>query len=68
LVCHAPGALRHVKTPDGKPLVQGKRVTGFTNTEEEAVGLTKVAPFLVEDELKSPYDSQWTPQTVPSTS
>ena len=53
LVCHAPGALRHVKTLDGKPLVQGKRVTGFTNTEEEAVGLTKVVPFLVEDELKA---------------
>ena len=53
LVCHAPSALRHVKTPDGKPLVQGKRVTGFTNTEEEAVGLTKVVPFLVEDELKA---------------
>jgi len=42
LVCHAPGALRHVKTPDGKPLVQGKSVTGFTNGEEEEVGLTKV--------------------------
>jgi len=53
LVCHAPGALRHVKTADGRPLVQGKNVTGFTNTEEEAVGLTKVVPFLVEDELKS---------------
>ena len=53
LVCHAPGALRHVKTPDGKPLVQGKKVTGFTDTEEEAVGLTKVVPFLVEDELKA---------------
>lgn len=53
LVCHAPGALRHVKTSDGKPLVQGKTVTGFTNTEEEAVGLTKVVPFLVEDELKA---------------
>ena len=53
LVCHAPGALRHVKTADGKPLVQGKKVTGFTNTEEEAVGLTKVVPFLVEDELKA---------------
>jgi putative intracellular protease/amidase len=53
LVCHAPGALRHVKTPDGKPLVQGKKLTGFTNTEEEAVGLTKVVPFLVEDELKA---------------
>ena len=53
LVCHAPGALRHVETPAGKPLVQGKRVTGFTNSEEEAVGLTKVVPFLVEDELKA---------------
>lgn len=53
LVCDAPGALRHAKTPDGKPLVHGKRVTGFTNTEEEAVGLTKVVPFLVEDEPKA---------------
>jgi putative intracellular protease/amidase len=53
LVCHAPGVLRHVRTPDGKPLVEGKKVTGFTNTEEEAVGLTKVVPFLVEDELKA---------------
>jgi putative intracellular protease/amidase len=53
LVCHAPGALRHVKRSDGQPLVQGKKVTGFTNTEEEAVGLTKVVPFLVEDELKA---------------
>jgi putative intracellular protease/amidase len=52
LVCHAPGALHHVKAPDGRPLVQGKKVTGFTDTEEEAVGLTKVVPFLVEDELK----------------
>ena len=51
LVCHAPGALRHVKTPDGKPLVEDKTVTGFTNGEEEEVGLTKVVPFLVEDEL-----------------
>ena len=51
LVCHAPGVLRHVKTPEGKPLVEGKKVTGFTNTEEEAVGLTNVVPFLVEDEL-----------------
>jgi putative intracellular protease/amidase len=51
LVCHAPGVLRHVKTPAGKPLVEGKKVTGFTNTEEEAVGLTDVVPFLVEDEL-----------------
>ena len=53
LVCHAPGALRHVKRPDGKPLVQGRKVTGFTNSEEEAVGLTHVVPFLVEDELKA---------------
>jgi putative intracellular protease/amidase len=51
LVCHAPGVLRHVKTPDGKPLVNGKTLTGFTNGEEEEVGLTKVVPFLVEDEL-----------------
>lgn len=53
LVCHAPGVLRHVVTPDGKPLVQGRKVTGFTNTEEAAVKLTKVVPFLVEDELKA---------------
>lgn len=52
LVCHAPGVLRHAKAADGKPLVSGKRVTGFTNTEEEAVGLTQVVPFLVEDMLK----------------
>lgn len=51
LVCHAPGVLRHVKTADGRPLVAGKKVTGFTNSEEEAVGLTNVVPFLVEDEL-----------------
>ena len=52
LVCHAPGVLRHVKAPSGRPLVDGKQVTGFTNTEEEGVGLTKVVPFLVEDVLK----------------
>jgi len=51
LVCHAPGVLRHVRTPTSKPLVEGKNVTGFTDGEEEAVGLTKVVPFLVEDEL-----------------
>jgi putative intracellular protease/amidase len=50
LVCHAPGVLRHV-TYMGAPLVKGKRVTGFTNGEEEEVHLTKVVPFLVEDEL-----------------
>ncbi|KAB0641254.1 dimethylallyltransferase [Burkholderia stagnalis] len=52
-VCHAPGVLRHVKAPDGKPLVAGKSVTGFSNSEEELVGLTNVVPFLVEDELKA---------------
>ncbi|MRT11468.1 type 1 glutamine amidotransferase domain-containing protein [Enterobacteriaceae bacterium RIT711] len=51
-VCHAPGVLRKVTKPDGSPLVKGKRVTGFTNSEEEGVGLTSVVPFLVEDELK----------------
>jgi putative intracellular protease/amidase len=50
LVCHSPGVLRHV-TYKGVPLVKGKRVTGFTNGEEEAVKLTHVVPFLVEDEL-----------------
>jgi putative intracellular protease/amidase len=53
LVCHAPGVLRHVETPQGRPLVEGKKVTGFANTEEAAVGLTDVVPFLVEDELKA---------------
>lgn len=52
LVCHAPGVLRHVRTPEGKPLVEGKKVTGFTNTEEAGVGLIEIVPFLVEDELK----------------
>ncbi len=51
LVCHAPGVLRHTKTKAGRPLVEGRRVTGFTNTEEAAVGLTDIVPFLVEDEL-----------------
>ncbi len=50
-VCHAPGVLRSVKTPEGLPLVKGKDVTGFSNTEEEAVGLTRVVPFLLEDTL-----------------
>jgi putative intracellular protease/amidase len=53
LVCHAPGVLRHVRTTDGAPLVDGKKVTGFTNSEEAAVGLTEIVPFLVEDELKA---------------
>ena len=51
LVCHSPGVLHRV-TYKGAPLVKGKRVTGFTNEEEEDVHLTKVVPFLVEDELK----------------
>ncbi len=51
LVCHSPGVLHRV-TYKGAPIVQGKRVTGFSNSEEEEVKLTKVVPFLVEDELK----------------
>jgi len=53
LVCHAPGVLRHVKNADGMPLVQGRKVTGFANSEEAAVELTDIVPFLVEDELKA---------------
>ncbi|WP_250537265.1 type 1 glutamine amidotransferase domain-containing protein [Caballeronia sp. AZ10_KS36] len=53
LVCHAPGVLRHVTAPNGKPLVDGKQVTGFANSEEAGVGLTDIVPFLVEDELKA---------------
>jgi putative intracellular protease/amidase len=52
IVCHSPGALHRVHTPEGRPFVEGRKVTGFANSEEEAVGLTKVVPFLVEDELK----------------
>ncbi len=51
-VCHAPGVLKDVKNTEGEPLVKGKKVTGFTDTEEEAVQLTDVVPFLVEDMLK----------------
>jgi putative intracellular protease/amidase len=50
-VCHAPAVLRHPKLANGKSVVDGKRVTGFTNTEETAVGLSDVVPFLVEDML-----------------
>lgn len=50
-VCHAPGVLKDVKGADGQPMVKGRPVTGFTNSEEEAVGLTQVVPFLVEDVL-----------------
>lgn len=52
-VCHAPAVLLHVKDEADEPLVKGKNVTGFTNTEEDAVKLTEVVPFLLEDELKS---------------
>ena len=52
LVCHAPGVLKNVTTADGAALVLGRKVTGFTNGEEAAVGLTDVVPFLVEDMLK----------------
>ncbi|HBP30732.1 MAG TPA: type 1 glutamine amidotransferase domain-containing protein [Advenella kashmirensis] len=51
LVCHAPGSLHRVKNADGSPFVQGRHLTGFTNREEESVGLAQVVPFLVEDEL-----------------
>ncbi|MEO6210049.1 MAG: type 1 glutamine amidotransferase domain-containing protein [Gemmatimonadaceae bacterium] len=51
-VCHAPAVFRHTNGPDGNTLVAGKRVTGFTNSEEQGVGLTDVVPFLVEDMLK----------------
>ena len=52
VVCHAPAVLRDVKAADNLPLVRGKNVTGFTNTEEQAAGLTDIVPFLVEDMLK----------------
>ena len=51
-VCHAPAALVNVRGKDGQYLVKGKRVTGFTNAEEKAVGLTEIVPFLLEDRLK----------------
>lgn len=51
-VCHAPSVLLNVKDEDGEFLVKGKRVTGFSNTEEKAVKLDKIVPFLLEDELK----------------
>ena len=50
-VCHAPAVLRHPKADNGASVVKGKKVTGFTNTEEAAAGLTDVVPFLVEDML-----------------
>ena len=50
-VCHAPAIFRHTKAADGQPLVSGRNVTGFTNSEEAAAGLTDVVPFLVQDML-----------------
>jgi putative intracellular protease/amidase len=69
LVCHAPGVLRHVTAEDGAPLVRGRKVTGFTNSEEEGVQLTTVVPFLVEDELRRlggeySKDADWQPYVV----
>lgn len=69
LVCHAPGVLRHVTAEDGAPLVRGRKVTGFTNSEEDGVQLTQVVPFLVEDELRrlgGDYSkvSDWQPYVV----
>ncbi len=52
LVCHAPGALRRVRAANGQPLVKGRKFTGFSNSEEAAVQLTDMVPFLLEDELK----------------
>jgi putative intracellular protease/amidase len=68
-VCHAPAALRHVRAADGTPLVRGRRVTGFSNEEEEGVQLTQVVPFLLEDMLGghgARYESgpAWQPHVV----
>ncbi len=52
-VCHAPAVFRHTKNSNGTPLVEGKKVTGFSNSEEDAVQLSEVVPFLVENELKA---------------
>src|ERR1700753_299689 len=69
IVCHSTGALHHVKAPEGKPLVQGKEVTGFTNGEGEEVALTQTVPFLVEDEMLRlgaifSKTANWTPHVV----
>jgi putative intracellular protease/amidase len=52
-VCHAPAIFKHTKSADAKSVVSGRRVTGFTNSEEAAVGLTEIVPFLIEDMLKA---------------
>ncbi len=68
-VCHAPAVLLRARRPDGKPLVEGRKVTGFSNSEEAAVGLTAVVPYLLEDELASrggiyQKTDDWAPLTV----
>lgn len=68
-VCHAPAVLLNAKTMDGEPLVKGRKVAGFTNEEEDAVGLTNIVPFLLEDALKAKggaYESvaSWAPFAV----
>ncbi|MDX2418983.1 MAG: type 1 glutamine amidotransferase domain-containing protein [Xanthomonadales bacterium] len=68
-VCHAPAVFRHTKAPDGSPLVEGKSVTGFSNSEEAAVELTDIVPFLLEDELQAiganySKSSDWHPYIV----
>ncbi len=68
-VCHAPAVLLNAKDENGEPLVNGKRVTGFTNSEEAAVGLTDVVPYLLEDMLAAKGGSfqkvdDWNPLVV----
>ena len=68
-VCHAPAVFRHTEAVDGSPLVEGKSVTGFSNSEEDAVELTDVVPFLLENELQAiganySKSSDWHPYTV----
>lgn len=69
LVCHGPGVLRNAKAANGQPLVQGREVTGFTNSEEVTAGATDIVPFSVEDELKAKGGkfsraADWTPHAV----
>lgn len=68
-VCHGPAVLRQARTRAGTPVVQGRGVTGFSNTEEQAAGLTEVVPFLVEDMLvrlggKYSRAADWEPHVV----
>ncbi len=68
-VCHAPAVFRHTKAADGRPLVSGRHVTGFTNSEEHAVQLSQVVPFLVQDMLvenggKYSKGPDWQPHVV----